>query len=286
MAPGARRRQSSDHTIVTAGGGAGPAGVGDVIGCKQIQPGARAGGIGARGGVPARRPPRAGALARAAWSRVRVGRGARQCGASPRGFPRASARAGRGARHRPAAGAAREPARERPRAVSGERGATSAAGAAGAAVRRHRPAARRPRQGSGVGAPAAAIVCARRRRRRRVCASLPFPGAQGRAGATTQCPAVREPSAGSLPHVCEPWPSDRGLRPGASAQSEAFAGQPAAPGPCAGARRSHRTGRQPGPGSGSLRTSQSSVWPCAPPSALRLPRRTVPGIPSQNPWGE
>ncbi|XP_041330196.1 spidroin-1-like [Pyrgilauda ruficollis] len=70
------------------------------------------------------------------------------------------------------------------------------------------PRARAAAEGSGVGAPAAVIVCARRRRRRRVCASLPFPGAQGCAGASTQCPAVREPSA-ALPHVCEPRPSDR-----------------------------------------------------------------------------
>ncbi|XP_053798445.1 5E5 antigen-like [Vidua chalybeata] len=213
MAPGARRRQSGDRTIVTAGGGAGPAGAGDVIGCKQIEPGARAGGwVSARGRVPARGPPRAGARARTAGSRVRQGRGARASARRPRADFRARRRgqgAARGAgRRRGRAGsrasaAARCLRGARSHVSGGGGGRVSAPGppharAAAAARRRGRSRSREP-----------VIGCARGRRRRRVCASLPFPGAQGCAAGTTQCPAVREPSA-ALPHACEPWPSDRG----------------------------------------------------------------------------
>lgn len=83
---------------------------------------------------------------------------------------------------------------------------------------------------------------------------------------------MREPERGASSRLrtaaFRPRPR-RGLRPGISAQSEACPGQPAAPGPGAGARRG-LTGRGPCAPAG----IPTQVWPCPPP-APRLPHGPV-----------
>ncbi|XP_053833404.1 5E5 antigen-like [Vidua macroura] len=242
MAPGARRRQSGDRTIVTAGGGAGPAGVGD--------------GLRAPGRAPALR-----AAARASAGRPRADfRAQRRGQGAARGAGRRRGRAGSRA-----SAAARCLWGARSHVSGGGGGRVSAPGppharAAAAARRRGRSRSRDP-----------VIGCARGRRRRRVCASLPFPGAQGCAAGTTQCPAVREPSA-ALPHACEPWPSDRGHTgsPAGDLRAERSLSRAAGgPGPLcpSTAKPSHRP--RAGPRLGlSADIPKHRVWPCAPPIAL------------------